>query len=296
MGYINYNKRLGGKNPFSGRRQRSETRNPYRMYFIFTEGVQTEQKYFEELSEYSGIKDGVKIHVMNRWRAKSGNSNQYKVVQDVEKYINAISCLPNSVKTQLKGYFTQLENDCNIDTLLNISQKIKELVNSYPELLTNEERIRQQISALATLSNFDKDYDRICIFIDRDKSSCTGEQFSTLLELCEKNSYLLGVSNPCFEFFLLLHISDLNEIDDNIIYENKKENGKTFAEFRLSEELKNIGKNGFKKNNYDAKWFVENFNNGLRNSKKYCNTNKNLATNVGSSAFQIINEEFINEE
>lgn len=292
MGYKSNSARLGGGSPFSARQQNSETKNPNKMYFIFTEGVQTEQIYFEELSNYSAKKEEITIHVMNRWKSRSGNSNQYRVAQDVENYINNIANLDKAEKDKFIGYFNQLEG-CNVDTLISLANKLDKFVKKHSNLLSNDDFIQQQLAAVVTLSKFDKEYDHICIFVDRDKNSFSDNQFDSLIELCEKNDFILGITNPCFEFYLLLHLSDLREIDNVIISENEKVGSKTFVEDLLNRTFSKNGHGSFKKNSYNARWFLDNYKIGRQNNEDYSKSNIDLKNEIGSSIFNIMETHFL---
>ena len=61
------------------------------------------------------------------------------------------------------------------------------------------------------LQTFDKETDYFAVVLDRD----CGNHSRTLMEechrLCEENGYGCFVTNPCFEFWLLLHLCDVKE-------------------------------------------------------------------------------------
>ena len=75
--------------------------------------------------------------------------------------------------------------------------------------------------------DFKKEYklnsdDEIWLIIDRDRYEA---QLTEISKQCKNSNLFPGVSNPCFELWLLLHIKDINDYDDlekKKIYENKK--------------------------------------------------------------------------
>jgi hypothetical protein len=85
--------------------------------------------------------------------------------------------------------------------------------------------------------NLDKS-DELWMIIDRDQWNNIAE----IADLCKaEGNFYLALSNPCFEFWLLLHIKDLSEFKEQElidIFENKKvSNTKTFLKRLLGELL-----------------------------------------------------------
>ena len=121
-------------------------------------------------------------------------------------------------------------------------------------------------------------------------NSFSEEQYQNAINLSEENNFILGISNPCFEFFLLLHIYDVSDISKDDILENKKEQGKTLMERILNQCLKQEIGTSFKKRSYDVKYFIENIDKGIGNLKLYQFENHKLINEVGTSVFTILNE------
>ncbi len=68
-------------------------------------------------------------------------------------------------------------------------------------------------------------YDELCLVIDRDKQSWSEGHISDIARHCSAKKYLLAVSNPSFELWLLLHhldISSATERDKELVLENKR--------------------------------------------------------------------------
>ncbi len=56
---------------------------------------------------------------------------------------------------------------------------------------------------------YSEDFDRVCFIIDRDKDSFTKEQYDYVLGKCHEHNFGFYLTNPCFEFWLLLHFDDI---------------------------------------------------------------------------------------
>lgn len=281
--------RLVRKQPFQVR-EISEIREPRRIFIIFTEGVETEQRYFEELSKSENVKKNIQIKVLNRWKEHSGRSNQLQVVDDIREFIFRVTEIDGKDKSRFESYFKQIVDGCTNKTLLNIANRIDKLIQKYPGLLSEKEDIQNQLYALATITTYDSTYDKICIIIDRDVNSFSEEQYQNAIKLSEENNFILGVSNPCFEFFLLMHIYDMSDFSKDDILENKKEQDKTLMERTLDKFMKKEIGTSFKKKSYDVKYFIENINKGIENSKSYQFENDKLINEVGTSVFTILDE------
>ena len=68
--------------------------------------------------------------------------------------------------------------------------------------------------------------DLLCLVIDRDSQSTSVAQLRKTYRLCTQKGYLLALSNPCFELWLLLHLVDLSEYNQNQLkdlLENKRQ-------------------------------------------------------------------------
>ena len=90
--------------------------------------------------------------------------------------------------------------------------------------------------------------DELWMVIDRDKQSWTEATISGIASLCNQKGYLLALSNPAFEIWLLLHVKNLSEYSDTDktrLLENRKVNrSRTY----LEQELFNICGSYNKKN------------------------------------------------
>lgn len=94
------------------------------------------------------------------------------------------------------------------------------------------------------------------------------------------------MTNPCFEFWLLLHFDDVERLDNGKLLENLK----VTAKRRYTEqELRNRMKN-YTKSSYDTGWFVNRIDTAIENEKKYCEDENELEHSVGSRVGILIEE------
>lgn len=102
-------------------------------------------------------------------------------------------------------YFAALKNKCG-----EFASKIQ--IEILPPRLAGNSSPKQ---VLEQLNQYKKEYglnshDELCMVIDRDKQSWTEAELATVAQQCAQKQFLLALSNPAFEFWLILHLKDLN--------------------------------------------------------------------------------------
>jgi len=121
-----------------------------------------------------------------------------------------------------------------------------------PTTASSPDHIIEQLDA------FRKEYklkqaDELWMVIDFDRWG--NRKLSRISTQCMQKQYLLAVSNPCFELWLLLHIKSLDEYTDTELKElaaNEKVNrARTRLEIELSRLL-----GGYDKSNLDSSRFI----------------------------------------
>lgn len=94
-----------------------------------------------------------------------------------------------------------------------------------------------------------KDTDEFWLVIDRDDwEEIHHHNFDKLVEDCQKErNFFLAMSNPCFEIWLILHLKDINEFDEDeklrIINNEKVSKSKNY----IDKVLSNIQGRGYNK-------------------------------------------------
>ena len=93
------------------------------------------------------------------------------------------------------------------------------------------------------------------------------------------------ISNPAFEFFLLLHSDKVFEFDRNEMIRNERQGakrGKRFLEIKLSEIF------GCSKTNLNFEKFKPNIRKAIKNEKEFCEELEKLKSNLGSNVGQLL--------
>ena len=143
-----------------------------------------------------------------------------------------------------KWYFEQLISD---KRTLNINPAIEvKYVERTDEDTHNSNPIKliQYGKQLVEDESIDFDErDVIIIIFDADIYNSDEQAYQKIIELAHENNFLVGVTNPCFELFLLLHLEnsvcDIILPNESDILENKKISKKrTYTQKLLTDKTK----------------------------------------------------------
>lgn len=132
--------------------------------------------------------------------------------------------------------------------------------------------------------------DELWMIIDRDR----WKNIPQIIEDCKQlKNMFVAVSNPCFEFWLLLHIKNINEYTEKelqLIFTNKKVNRKkNYIDSKISEIL------GFyNKSNLKTDEFLPYIDNAIKQAKELDNAHEDYPTKLGSHVYKLIEKISIN--
>ena len=295
-----------------GNRSKTKTSDEVnRKCFFFCERQETEPIYFAKLKDMRneiGISPLIDFIQIEKPRGEDW-SNPKKMVDalclDLSKgityntLINAMTdCLYtsdylNKHRDKIKEFsdmlFSFMNDNLNVqetDIVGDVQQATEKL---YAFFNQQRPRICNIIMSHVTdfLDNYeityDKEIDFLCLVVDRDPASFTEFQFDDVLETCRQNKFEFLISNPNFEFWLLLHFDDILALDRDKLLKNEKINPFSKSSIRfIPNELRQRLKN-YKKNKYDADYLLKNINTALKNEKNYCETLPELKNELGSN-------------
>jgi len=124
--------------------------------------------------------------------------------------------------------------------------------------------------------------DELWMVIDRDKWPNIPE----IHALCQEQNFNLALSNPCFEFWILLHIKDLSEFtteEQKHIYDNYKVTSKkTYLKKLLGQLL-----NGYDESDPKPERFMEYIDLAINRAKALDYPPETYPTELGSHIFKL---------
>lgn len=185
-----------------------EIENPGTVIYISAEGEATEKDYFEHMQtcfRKTGKRISVHIEVLGH-RKGDGLSAPSHVVDLMDECIHLRSedIIPGEISEKLSSAGISTE-ECN---------------NYLAESELSDEKCAA-ISSFLLKSGIDINYrkflkefkiyetDRFVVVMDRDCKNHHEEELQECIKTCKEKGYELYLTNPCFEFWLLLHLCDV---------------------------------------------------------------------------------------
>lgn len=309
------------KKNFAIRTNALENAEIKKKYFLVYEGEETEQIYFDAVNANKGrlkINPLIELVPIIRSYSEQGWSNPKKILDRVllnlkeDKY-NQVSyeTLLNWIMEYLldtlnissrnamaKSYWSILQDICSNDLcvqLLNIVPDVNSTCQDILQKFIQKGEIECNLDNAAKIIrkhaiSYEEGFDKICFIIDRDRNSFVShpdnDQYSYVLEQCKKNGFGFYLTNPCFEFWLLLHFDQVMTIDKNKLLENKKGAGKrSFTENELRKLIP-----GYDKSKYNAYDLLNRIDVAIKNEKNFCENEEELERTLGSRVGLLIEE------
>ena len=269
------------------------TKEPKRVFFLSVEGNDTEREYFEGIENFKnelGIDVLIKIEVLSRYKSDT-HCAPIHVIQLLEEFLELRKENPDNTV----GFPVEVIEKYGTD-ILEAYIESPDSIESHTKcsIDTDLREIGFDLNYRKYLRKYTNPNDKYAIIIDRDCGNHSVEEMNQCINHCIKNNYNCYISNPCFEFWLLLHFMDVenkisvNEISIDEIKENRKvSNRHTFVSFELS-KLAGHGKSHIK--------FDRNYKDKIdiaiqrARSKAFASTNDELIYNVGTNIWQLIEE------
>lgn len=309
------------KRTFAQRSIVLESREAKKKYFLVYEGEATEQIYFEALIEHRdeiGINPLIELVPVVRSYSESGWSNPKKILDRVllnleedEKQIISYETLLNWIMEYLydtkilttsrvmaRGIWNILSTVCQNQIGVLLKDEVKDIQGSLELLLaalaeeTETTHLVDGIPSIIKEQSFtyDAELDKICFIIDRDRksfiSSPENDQYGYVLNKCLENGFGFYLSNPCFEFWLLLHFDEVLELDKDKLLANEKTSSKRrFTEQELRRLLP-----GYSKSKYDSEELLKRIDKAVVNEKQFCENDIELEYSVGSKVGMLVEE------
>jgi len=307
------------KRNFAERTKISKEDRTRKKYFLVFEGSRTEEIYFDTINELKGkigINPLIEIISIERTYSEYGWSNPKKILEQLLKDLEEIEdeklsyktlvdkimeiivedknfSLKISKKSNLKEVIEDIENE--IESLENTVKNIEEDCITLLSIITKKVFLVKETIAnilekvLENIGNqqitYSEDIDKMCLIVDRDKKSFKEEQYNYVKEECKRKNFKFYVTNPCFEFWLLLHFDEVHSINREKLLENKRASSKVrYVESELKKYFP------YNKNKYNAELLIEKIDLAIENEKRFCEDIEELKDKLGSNIGLLIKE------
>lgn len=231
--------------------------------------------------------------IQNIEELKSGEVLYETLLNWIMDYFQDYGILANN-RPLAKSYWTTLQQICEEKLEVSLGEKVDNLQMACEmifDILKEESKLENIVADIPRIINnsvltYSEEIDKICLIVDRDKDSFTSAQFDYVIEQCKNRKYGIYITNPCFEFWLLMHFDDVMELDPELLLENPKvSSGRRYCEQELRKRIPK-----YSKSKYDAIGLVRNVEKAIRNESLYCENEKELKNTIGSNVGMLIRE------
>lgn len=180
---------------------------PLRIVFLSVEGNATEVDYFKHINSFKaqlGINAMVMVHVIRRANSDT-RSDPRSVLSLLEELVDFHDNGVDASKFEgllPPGYDVEF-----VRNFLTNSESI-----SHSIVADFQRKMRGKgidVAYLNFISRCDKFQDEFCVILDRDIGSHSSEQLNDILRICNEKGYKFFITSPCFEFWLLLHLCNV---------------------------------------------------------------------------------------
>ena len=283
-------------------------KEPKKKYFFVFEGTETEEIYFDSVKDYFS-NQLIDFVTLIRNASENGFSNPAKMLDMILKNIEEHKTGKFSYKSVIDWIISYVKDEklVNLNTR-DLSEKLqdicrKELVKDLNEVIPKKSLKHVHKILLEKLTEIVKcefknitidmiediiktneityahGFDTIVMIVDRDKGSFTAKQYEELISSCSKNGLRLCVTNPCFEFWLLMHFDIDRKFDKVKMLKNEKiSDNVTYCHDILRTTFE-----GYHKNSYNAKSLMPKIPKAIQNEHNYCEDNIGLKNKIGSN-------------
>lgn len=228
------------------------------------------------------------LRVYDKWNSR--NPNHSASIDPYRKYF----FICEGSKTEVY-YFRKLidfRKNLGIHALIDIKlleRTQQDITNSHPKKLLEYAKCFQESED----AEFDIGHDKIIVVFDADIFEYRESDYGDIIEKAQGNGFLVGVTNPCFEIFLLLHFQDAykNYIEPYLEELLKKENlGNHGLAYKLLHQQTNINS----KTNEDIGNLAEYVKIAIE-EEKFLNQDShcckgNVTSNIGVIIYNIMND------
>ena len=219
-----------------------------------------------------------------------GNSSNFIRKSNNKEFTKFCFIVPEGDVTEIR-YFEGLKNNSEY---LHLNKLIKLSIIENEQDEFGQSHLKRKIenfeaSVKEGKIDYDKDVDTVVFVFDRDPQNFKENQYDTYVEKCCEKGYILCISNPTFELFLLMHDNQIFTLDRKMMLENRKQSSKRFLELQVEKFFHHNKRNL----NFDI--YKSKIKTAIKNEKEFCedliDLKNQLGSNVGKFIDTLMNDE-----
>lgn len=304
---------------FAERTKVLKTDETARKFYLVFEGSDTESIYFDavkSMREQIRINPLIELIPIIRSFSEEGWSNPKKILDRVienlreskehsmsyESLLNRIIDYLYDIKAIANGrviarsIWKTMQSVCTEVLNKSLADMVEDVEDACNILITSIIKEYEIENVVGDISEIIKDsgltysegFDKICLIVDRDRDSFVStpdnNQYKYVSEKCKEMGFEFYVTNPCFEFWLLLHFDEVLGLDREKLLQNPK----VTAKRRYTEDALRKIYPRYRKSSYNAEIFVKNIDKAIENEKQFCEDIEQLEYSVGSNIGKMI--------
>jgi len=217
------------------------------------------------------------------FKARSFETTEYIEKELNPKKIIIISCEGSNTEP---AYFKAIKEKLS----KHISALIKiELVPKEPGASEPKDIVCNLDEFLHTEYDYKGEYDdELWVVWDREKVNARKENILKILPECREKNYNIAMTNPLFEFWLLLHVDDITKYNNETLFINDWDTPSKNRRY-IDKELSNILTNGYNKKNFNRDIVTKsNIDKALEQEKLFETELEEIMNNLGSNIGDLI--------
>lgn len=269
------------------REEESAKIKPLKIIFLSVEGNATEKEYFQGISKNRkslNINTRIDVEVLRR-SSKDNRSAPIQVIELLEEYLRLREIGEEGMIKDIPPEFINKYGQNFIYKYLNDPNSIPaKRRNGFETALM---LIGYDINYRKFLNQYNNELDEFAILIDRDKQAHSKDNMINCIKYCEKKKWDCYITNPCFEFWLLLHLSDIKEEYKDripqIISNVKLTNNHTYVSNELSMKAHH-NKSGI---NFNVN-YLHKVDDAIKRAQDFESDETGLIDNIGSNIWKLI--------
>ena len=304
---------------FAERTRVLKTDETVRKFYLVFEGSDTESIYFDavkSMREQIRINPLIELIPIIRSFSEEGWSNPKKILDRVIEnlreskehsmsyesllnriidYLYDIKAIANG-RVMARSIWKTMQSACTEVLNKSLADMVEDVEDACNILITSIIKEYEIENVVGDISEIIKDsgltysegFDKICLIVDRDRDSFVStpdnNQYKYVSEKCKEMGFEFYVTNPCFEFWLLLHFDEVLGLDREKLLQNPK----VTAKRRYTEDALHKIYPRYRKSYYNAEIFVRNIDRAIENEKQFCEDIAQLEYSVGSNIGNMI--------
>lgn len=260
-----------------------------KIFFFSVEGNVTEIEYLKGISdhrEHLKMNGRIDIKVLERSR-KDTNSAPEQVIELLEEYIELRKLGKEGLLEEIPEEFTEKYGIEFVEHYLEDPRTISKKKRNIFE--TDLRKIGYNINYRKYLSSYNHKLDEFCILIDRDEANHSEINMLECIRYCQEKNYRCYIANPCFEFWLLLHLSDVEkEYKDKMDLLKKNPLVSAHHTFVSKEVWKKAGHG--KKMIHFVQNYLPHVDTAVQRAKRMADSEEELLENMGCNLWKLFEE------